>query len=180
MAAAAITLAATAARADPPRVALEHEGMAAATEARLRAELLGLGFEVVDARRGPGEGARDAARRTGAVAVVREVPSGMEIWVRSGLTILEPGRGADDATMALRTVEVVRASLLDVRPAPRRGRRRPPPAREAPSRSSRRGCRRPRAAPPSGPRSSARGCASRRGSAIAGCQARRSASPRRG
>lgn len=105
------------------RIAIAREGMPAPVATRLEAELAALGFEVVDAGGGERSGLADIARRAGAAAVVRAVPSasGMEVWVESrtspgkrAVVLIEPARGPEDATIALRTVEVLRASLLDV------------------------------------------------------------------
>jgi hypothetical protein len=102
---------------------------------RIRAELKALHFEVVElTESGPPsrEPLEGAARRSDAVAAVRLVPSsaGVEVWIVdrvTGKTVLreivsdDPRSPAASATIALRVVELLRASLMELN-APR-----PPP-----------------------------------------------------
>ena len=110
---------------------------------RLQAELRALRFEVPDVEITPDPPARErleeAARRSSAVAAVRIVPSsaGVEVWIvdrMTGKTVLrelvtDDTRGAAGvATIALRVVELLRASLMEL-DAPRAppGEVQPPP-----------------------------------------------------
>ena len=97
-------------------------------EVRLRAELEGLGFRVVtlhDETPSARKPLEDSARRAGAMAAVRIAPSeaGVEVWIVdrvTGKTVLREvvleDRSAPhaDATVALHTVELLRASLLEL------------------------------------------------------------------
>jgi hypothetical protein len=138
-------------RAAGARVAIWVEGGTDAFAARLAAELSAVGLETVMVHDGagpaapggpagpaggaeapgkaPGAGAREAleaaARREGAIAAVRVVPSrgGVEVWIVdrvTGKTVLRevlPAGGAQQQQemVALRAVELLRASLLEVR-----------------------------------------------------------------
>lgn len=103
---------------------------------RVLAELSSLGFLAV--RVDPGDGATSrltletAARQTGALAAIRAVPSGLgvEVWIAdrvTGKTVLREiqlDRDAIDpeAALAIRAVELLRASLLEASlPVPPRG-----------------------------------------------------------
>jgi hypothetical protein len=103
---------------------------------RLRAELGALGFEVVAGRRerdAPSRASLESiARSSGAVAAIRVVPSpeGVEVWIAdrvTGKTVLREvvagGAGdAEPAVVAVRAVELLRASLLEIEaPHPPRG-----------------------------------------------------------
>ncbi len=109
---------------------------------RVAAELRALGFDAPapEVAAGPPDRARleEAARRGGAVAAVRVVASrtGAEVWIVDRLTsktvlrevvVGDPGSPSADATLALRVVELLRASLMELE-APR-----PPPGEVAPS-----------------------------------------------
>lgn len=94
---------------------------------RVAAELRELGFEAVlqDPLGAPTSrpSLEAAARSAGAAAAVRAVPSehGVEVWIAdrvTGKTLLREMHEADagaEQTLALRTVELLRASLLEVR-----------------------------------------------------------------
>jgi hypothetical protein len=99
---------------------------------RMRAELEALGFRViilpVSERPPSREALEAAAREAGAVAAVRVVPSqkGVEVWVTdraTGKTVLrevvspQPGSPAGSGTIAVRAVELLRASLMEVESA---------------------------------------------------------------
>lgn len=124
-----------------PRIVLVAPAKDAGIAVRIRAELEALHFEVLDVAMGAEPPARepleDAARKSDAVAAVRIVPSsaGVEVWIvdrMTGKTVLrelvaedEPPHG-DSATIALRVMELLRASLMEL-DAPR-----PPPGEVAP------------------------------------------------
>ena len=133
-----LALAPAAARAaGSPRIVLVAPEPGDRVAVRIRAELRALRFEVVDAEPAPGPPARaplaEVARERGAVAAVRLVPSsaGVEVWIVdriTGKTVLrevlteEPGSAAGSATVALRVVELLRASLMELdAPGPPRG-----------------------------------------------------------
>jgi hypothetical protein len=109
---------------------------------RLVAELTAIGFRTVILAPGEATASRAslelAARRAGAIAAIRAVPSerGVEVWIAdrvTGKTVLremesEGGRDRDGA-LALRVVELLRASVLEITlPAAPRGEVPPPPA----------------------------------------------------
>jgi hypothetical protein len=113
---------------EAPRIAVVHEaaGEERVTD-RLRAELRTLGLSVVDVSLAPGEGATsldDAARRVGAFAAVQVVPArgGVEVWIADRVTgktllrelVVAPGAAPDDV-VALQAVELLRASLAELR-----------------------------------------------------------------
>lgn len=124
--------------ADPPRIVVIADDVRAHDSifSRLRAELRSMGFEVTVLAAPPADTPRraleEAALHDGAVAAVRLTPSRdrVEVWIVdriTGKTVLrdvlvaeaEPDR---DATIALRTVELLRASLMEVdAPHPPRG-----------------------------------------------------------
>src|ERR1035437_9780285 len=96
---------------------------------RLRAELGAMGFDLVEMLADDGAPARAAleenARSLGAIAAVRLVPSGggVEVWIVdrvTGKTVLreivrpEGPSGEADAMVAMRAVELLRASLLAI------------------------------------------------------------------
>jgi hypothetical protein len=96
---------------------------------RLQAELRSLHFDVPEVEIAPDPPSRtqleDAARQSEAVAAVRIVPSqtGVEVWIvdrLTGKTVLreivttEGGAASRDATVALRVVELLRASLMEL------------------------------------------------------------------
>lgn len=123
-----LALAAPAAAQEPlPRVALVVETTGDPVARRLRAELVALGFEVVEVA-AEGEAARDAletvARDQGAVAALRVVPSeqGVEVWIVdrvTGKTVLREVVTADatapaEEVVPLRAVELLRASLMEI------------------------------------------------------------------
>jgi hypothetical protein len=96
---------------------------------RLQAELRALHFDVPEVEIAPDPPSRaqleDAARRSEAVAAVRIVPSqtGVEVWIvdrLTGKTVLREivttggGNASRDATVALRVVELLRASLMEL------------------------------------------------------------------
>ncbi|WP_437333060.1 hypothetical protein [Sorangium sp. So ce394] len=153
-------LAASEARAAPlepprPKVVLIADRRTDPIMARVYAELATLGFTVVVVRgdadppsRGPVEA---SAREDGAAAVirVREVPGGVDVSIDRGATgesVQSAVMDDDPPTVAIRAVELLRASLLEVR-SPQPSRRevdadpktrtdvdaqRPPPAKPAP------------------------------------------------
>lgn len=103
---------------------------------RLEAELTALGFEVVTEREPEAPPAREpleaTARALSAVAAVRVAPKvgGVEVWIVdrvTGKTVLTDVTAEGDtttveATVALRTVELLRASFLEIQePHPARG-----------------------------------------------------------
>ncbi len=110
---------------------------------RLQAELRALHFDVPDVEIAPTPPSRaqleEAARKSEAVAAVRIVPStaGVEVWIvdrMTGKTVLreivtkEGSAAAGDATVALRVVELLRASLMELDAArPPEGEIQPPP-----------------------------------------------------
>ncbi len=139
-----------------PKVVLIADRRSAPIMARVYAELATLGFtvEVVRVRGAdaPSHGpSRTSAREAGAAVALRvaEVPGGVEVSIDQGATgksVQRTVMADDPATVAIRAVELLRASLLEVRsPPPSRGEveadpaapavvdaREPPPARPAP------------------------------------------------
>jgi hypothetical protein len=96
---------------------------------RLQAELRTLHFDVPEVEIAPDPPSRalleEVARKSEAVAAVRIVPSktGVEVWIvdrMTGKTVLreivttEDGAASRDATVALRVVELLRASLMEL------------------------------------------------------------------
>ncbi|WP_437972174.1 hypothetical protein WMF04_24040 [Sorangium sp. So ce260] len=95
---------------------------------RVQAEIEALGFRAVllDPTTEPASRAslEEAARAAGAVAAIRAVPSerGVEVWIAdrvTGKTVVRAMAGAEDAldgdgAVAMRTVDLLRASLLEV------------------------------------------------------------------
>jgi hypothetical protein len=129
LAAALLAHAASARAGEEPRIVLVGQGPGDRVAVRIRAELRALHFEVDDADLGPGPPAREplaeAARSRGAVAAVRLVPSGagVEVWIVdriTGKTVLreiiadDPRSPTASATIALRVVELLRASLMEL------------------------------------------------------------------
>jgi hypothetical protein len=108
---------------------------------RIVAELESLGFRAALVGPPPGPASRasleGAARGANAIAAIRAVPSdrGVEVWVAdrvTGKTVLREvasdGAPDDDGALALRAVELLRASLLEIAlPEPPRGEVAPPP-----------------------------------------------------
>lgn len=103
---------------------------------RVQAELEALGFQTVllDPAAEPASRAslEAAARKVGAIAAIRAIPSarGVEVWIAdrvTGKTVLREIAGVEgsidgDATLALSAVDLLRASLLEIAlppPAPR-------------------------------------------------------------
>jgi hypothetical protein len=96
---------------------------------RVRAELQGLGLDVI-VLKPPEEGSAMraplelAARSVGAIGAVRLVPSGegkVEVWVADRVTgkalvreLAVPPSGASDAALAVGSVELLRASLMEL------------------------------------------------------------------
>jgi hypothetical protein len=96
---------------------------------RVRAELEGLGLDVI-VLKPPDEGSpsraplEQAARSVGAVAAVRLIPSGegkVEVWVADRVTgkavvreLDAPESGTSDAAVAIGSVELLRASLMEL------------------------------------------------------------------
>ncbi|WP_437996687.1 hypothetical protein WMF26_37710 [Sorangium sp. So ce185] len=160
-----------------PKVVLIADRRTDAIMARVYAELATLGFTVVVVRGDddpPSRGSVEAsAREDGAAAVirVREVPGGVDVSIDDGATgesVQRTVMDDDPPTVAIRAVELLRASLLEVRsPRPSRGEidaepkartvvdaRRPPPAKPAPVAAARPredGASRAPSAPPSRP-----------------------------
>ncbi|WP_437554015.1 hypothetical protein WME97_20070 [Sorangium sp. So ce367] len=118
---------------EPPRtkVVLIADRRSDSIMARVYAELATLGFTVVVVRGGAEPRSQGpietSAREAGAAAEIRvtEVPGGVEISIARGATgrSVQSAVMADDpATVAVRAVELLRASLLDVRsPRPSQG-----------------------------------------------------------
>jgi hypothetical protein len=95
---------------------------------RVQAELSSLGFQVI--RLDPPDAPTSrvsleaAARHEGAVAAIRAVPSarGVEVWITDRVTgktvlreiVLDAGTPDPESALAIRTVELLRASLLEV------------------------------------------------------------------
>jgi hypothetical protein len=121
-----VALLAGTARADPPRIALDRAGLSTPTVAQILAELEALGFEVADA---------DAAPSASIAATVRAASGGVEVSVRGrrARVLADPALGADDPSVVIRAVELLRASLLEVRAADPTA---PPPPPAPPSRTS--------------------------------------------
>jgi hypothetical protein len=96
---------------------------------RVRAELEGIGLDVI-VLKPPAEGSASraplerAARSVGAIAAVRLVPSDegkVEVWVADRVTgkavvreLDAPASGASDAAVAVASVELLRASLMEL------------------------------------------------------------------
>ena len=138
---AAISLPALAAD-QPPRVALIEDPAETTILPRLRAELGGLGLDVRTVAKNQDEQLpRDlieAARLTGAVAAFRIIVEGdrADVWIADRITgkvvlreMLPRGPHIDGRVVALRAVELLRASLLelDVPRAAPQGELPPPP-----------------------------------------------------
>jgi hypothetical protein len=123
----------------PARVALVHASnptpLEQRTLTRLRGELAAAGFEVTDAAR-RAEDAREAAEEEppvagvfATIAIVPRTPDAADIWVAdriTGKTVVrrvQAGAGPNGdvaAILAVRAVELLRASLLEaIEPAPR-------------------------------------------------------------
>jgi hypothetical protein len=128
----ALTLLSRRAQAEQARIALVRDpGADQRIMSRLRAELDGLGLEVVDvtANSDSPSALDDAARAVGAFAAVRLVPSvqGAEVWVADRVTgktllrevVVGPHQAADEV-VAIRTVELLRVSLLELKMPERR------------------------------------------------------------
>jgi hypothetical protein len=135
----ALALATHPSRAEPPHVVLVGHASEDPALARLRAELEALGFQVVEVPAPAEPPAREAleatARAAGAVAAVRLAPAstgrGVEVWIVdrvTGKTVLrEVVASASAADLAVRVVELLRASLLEMdAPHPSRGEVPPP------------------------------------------------------
>jgi hypothetical protein len=129
----------------PPRIVViaDEDWAHDSISSRLRAELRTVGFEVTVLPAPPADTPRraleEAALHDGAVAAVRLTPSRdrIEVWIVdriTGKTVLRdltiPEADPDrDATIALRTVELLRASLMEIdAPHPPRGDAPAPPA----------------------------------------------------
>jgi hypothetical protein len=127
-------------------VVILGNGQNAALETRLAAELAAAGFAPVSAPESAvpasGRDLGDVARSRGAVAAVRIVPTGkgVEVWVADRVTgktvsreiILPDDEGETEGLVATRTVELLRASLMEIRaPHPSRGEVEPAPEIEA-------------------------------------------------
>ena len=142
--AAAVLMTASRAYAEPTRILVIPNDEMKGVGARLSAELRTLGFEVIVADRPMAETGRetleDAAREAHAVAALffRASRAGVEVWVMDRVTqktvlreVVVPKSG-DDALVAVRAVELLRASLLEVQaPAFVPGEAAPTPATEA-------------------------------------------------
>jgi hypothetical protein len=126
-----------------PRIVILAPDRGDRVSLRLQAELKALHFEVPEVALAPDPPSRqrleEAARASDAVAAVRIVPSsaGVEVWIvdrMTGKTVLremvtdDVQSSAGVATIALRVVELLRASLMEL-DAPRapEGEVRPPP-----------------------------------------------------
>ena len=122
--------------ADKARIAIVVPSRQHPIALRLEAELTALGFEVVLEREPEAPPSREpleaTARALSAVAAVRVAPKagGVEVWIVdriTGKTVLTDVTAEGDATtveatVALRTVELLRASFLEIQePHPTRG-----------------------------------------------------------
>ncbi|XXT19843.1 hypothetical protein WME94_57440 [Sorangium sp. So ce429] len=140
-----------------PKIVLIADRRTDPIMARVYAELATLGFTVVVVRGGADppspEPVAASALEAGAAAAIRatEVPGGVEVWIADGATgksVQRTVMADDPATVAVRAVEMLRASLLEVRsPRPSRDEveadpearavvvdaQQPPPARAAPA-----------------------------------------------
>ncbi len=112
-----------------PRVAIVTSEPNSSLTGRVRAELQGLGVDVI-VLKPPDEGSpsraplEQAARSVGAVAAVRLIASSegkVEVWVADRVTgkavvreLDSPGAGASDAAVAIGSVELLRASLMEL------------------------------------------------------------------
>jgi hypothetical protein len=132
--------------AEPARILILIDDAQQEIARRLHAELGAAGFEVVAEPASMEETSRPAleraAREAGAVAAlrVRQLPGSVEVWVTdrvTGKTVLRevvlPPEGANDvdrdALVAVRVVELLRASLLEIESSlPPRGEVATPPA----------------------------------------------------
>src|SRR5688572_12877487 len=112
------------------------------TLTRLRSELDALGLRVVEVSASPGDRSprslERSAREVGAFAALRIVPweRGIEVWIADRITgktvlrelVVAPGEATEDV-VALRAVELLRASLLELElPHEQSGDVPPPPA----------------------------------------------------
>ena len=107
------------------------DGVAKETLTRARAELTGAGFRVIVAPRGDGDARaslEDAIRDAGAIAAIaiesKQSSSVVEVWVSDRLTgklSIRPveSKGEAPAFLAIRAVELLRASLLELASPPR-------------------------------------------------------------
>lgn len=127
---------------EPPKIVIVAAQAEDAIVAQLRAELRTMGFSVVVADASssalPREELEKTARDSSAVAaiLVRASRAGLEVWVVdriTGKTLLRDvvgteGAAGRDTTIALRAVELLRASLMEIdAPHPLRGEVLPPP-----------------------------------------------------
>ena len=128
---------------DAPRIVILAPTSEDRISLRLQAELRALHFDVPDVELAPDLPSRAqleaVARRRDAVAAVRIGPSsaGVEVWIvdrMTGKTVLremvttEGGAASRDATIALRVVELLRASLMELDATrPPQGEIEPPP-----------------------------------------------------
>ena len=134
----ALSLVPTTARAEVDlRVVLVRRGLPDAVATRIAAELGDLGFEVQSTTDDPGEDLARVSRLRGAAAVIRAAPDAgaLDLWIMNQASgritqIRLPAEPSSDGATALRAVEQVRASLLEVR---RRRRPRPPDPPRPPS-----------------------------------------------
>lgn len=130
--------------ADPPRVVVVAADRDRAMVERLRAELVAMGFDVTLVPLAEGVSTREAlegaAKLHNAVASmhVTAAARGIELWVADRVTgktvlrdVVAPDGGAHD-TIALRAVELLRASLMEMdAPHPPRGDTPAPPSLRA-------------------------------------------------
>lgn len=128
---------------ESPRIVLLAPEGESRVALRIRAELRALHFDVVDMQAPEGPPSREpleeAARSSDAVAAVRIVPSkaGIEVWIVDRVTsktvlreiVSRDARSTSgEADIALRVMELLRASLMEIdAPTPPRGEIAPPP-----------------------------------------------------
>jgi hypothetical protein len=138
----------SAAATDPSVVVLlepaEPDAVARETLTRAKAELSGAGFRVIIAPRGAGDprgSLETAIREAGAIAAIAIEPSQsssiVEVWVSDRLTgklsirpVESPRKGEAPALLAIRAVELLRASLLEIANPPTSSTKNPAPPPE--------------------------------------------------
>jgi hypothetical protein len=115
-----------ASEAAPKRVAIADAAEDEAVGIRLRAELSAVGFSVVDVAAWSGEASPSAVAATmmdaGAIAAIRVRDDAADVWIVDTRThafvlrdVIRAGPSDDDATVAVRAVELVRAELEEIK-----------------------------------------------------------------
>ncbi len=109
---------------EQPRILLMVDGQASALVGRLRAELEALGFVVVpEARAGRTIAERAKAAKVSAALRVTRARDGVEVWVTDDVggktalreTVIASGpEGGSDGVIAVRAVELLRATFLEI------------------------------------------------------------------